>query len=141
MIKITITPKVNESSNKTWWFVEWPSGGEVDPSKMFRLLEIVYSDVGYQGTIGLSIKLVGFDPRRQIANPTALIETEPYYEVMFLDDDLAYRHPEHINGLSEYLQQQYVIVGVVFNSQESAELFKFKIEARWTFQALQKEYS
>lgn len=138
MIDITISPRVNETTNKTWWFVEWPSGGEVDPSKMFRLLEIVYSDVGYQGTVGLSIKLVGFNPRRQIG-PN--IKTEPYYEVMFLDDDLAYRHPEHINGLSEYLQQQYVIVGVVFNSQESAELFKFKIEARWTFRALQKEYS
>lgn len=138
MIKLTITPRVNETSNKYWWFVEWPNGGEVDPSKMFRLLEIVYSDVGYQGTVGLSIKLVGFEPRKQIG---AIIQTEPHYEVMFLDDDLAYRHPEYINGLSEHLQSQYVIVGVVFNSQESAELFKFKIEARWTFQALQKEYS
>ena len=139
MIKITITPKVNETTNKTWWFAEWPDGGDVDPSKMCRLLEIVYQDVKYVGTVGMSVKLVGFNPRRQIANPTALIETEPHYEVMWLD--LEYRHPEYINDLSEYMQRQYHIVGVVFNSREFAELFKAKIEALWTFRALQKEYS
>jgi hypothetical protein len=138
MIKLTITPQVNETSNKTWWFVEWPIGGDVDPSKMCRLLEIVYRDVKYVGTVGLSIKLVGFTPRKQIG---AIIETKPQYEVMFLDEDLAYRHPEHINGLSEYLQKQYVIVGVVFNSEVFAQLFKDKIEALWTFKALQRDYS
>lgn len=139
MIDITISPRVNETTNKTWWFAEWPDAGEVTPSKMCRLLEIVYSDVGYQGTVGLSIKLVGFNPRKQ-THLTGLIETEPYYEVMFLDEDLAYRLPQYINDLSEYLQRQYVIVGVVLNSQESAELFKFKIEALWTFKALQSEF-
>lgn len=136
MIKIEITPKVNESSNKTWWFAEWPDGGDVDPSKMFRLLEIVYQDIKYVGTVGMSVKLVGFNPRRQIG---PYIETEPHYEVMWLD--LEYRHHGYINDLSEYMQRQYHIVGVVFHSREFAELFKLKIEALWTFRALQKDYS
>lgn len=141
MIKITITPKVNETTDKTWWFAEWPDGGDVTPSKICRLLEIVYQDVGYTGTVGLSIKLVGFNPRKQIANPAALIETEPHYEVMFLDEGLEYRPKKYVEDLSEYLQRQYVIVGVVFHSERFAELFKAKIEALCTFKLLQQDYS
>jgi hypothetical protein len=66
MIKIEITPRLNETTDKTWWFAEWPDSGDVTPSKMCRLLEIVYSDVGYTGTVGMSIKLVGFDPRKYV---------------------------------------------------------------------------
>lgn len=138
MIKITITPKVNETTNKTWWFAEWPDGGDVDPSKMFRLLEIVYRDVKYVGTVGMSIKLVGFDPRKQIG---PYIETEPHYEVLWLDEDLEHRHTKYVEDLSDYLQRQYNIVGVVFHSERFAELFKLKIEALWTFRALQEDYS
>lgn len=138
MIKITITPKVNETTNKTWWFAEWPKAGKVDPNRLFRLLEIVYQDMKYVGAVGLCVSLVGFDPYGQ---PGPFIRTDPTYEVLWIDEGLEFRNPEYVKRLSEQLQAQYEIVGVVFHSQQFAELFKLKIEALWTFRALQKDYS
>lgn len=138
MIELVITAKTNQVTDKTRWFVEWPKAGTVNPNRLYRLLEVVYQDMKYVGAVGLCVSLVGFDPYGQ---PGPFIRTEPTYEVLWIDEGLEFRNPEYVNRLSEQLQSQYEIVGVVFHSQQFAELFKAKIEALWTFKALQKDYS
>lgn len=138
MIELVITAKTNQVTDKTRWFVEWPKAGTVNPNRLCRLLEIVYQDMKYVGAVGLCVSLVGLDPYGQ---PGPFIRTEPTHEVLWMDEGLEFRNLEYVRRLSEHLQSQYEIVGVVFHSQPFAELFKLKIEALWTFKALQKDYS
>jgi hypothetical protein len=127
MIELTITPRTNLDSKNTWWFVEWPKSGAVSPNREVRLLDIVYDEMKYVGSVGFCVQYT--------TNDTA--KTDEYH-VMFVDHYYYYSTKD-----STYYQRKNYehIVGMVFKDRKSAELFKDKIEALWTFKALQRDYS
>ena len=129
MIELTITPKINQHTNKTWWFVEWDKAHGVAPGKEVNLLKIIYDEMSYTGTVGFCIEY----PKD--------IKDHFDYHVMFVDD--IYYQGMLREEDTVYIQRKNYehIVGMVFKDRESAELFKYKIEVRWTFRALQKDYT
>ena len=137
MIELTITPKRNDATRKTWWFVEWPEGGKVSPAKEMNLMDIVYSEMQYTGTVGFCVQY----PDNHVNDYVRKALTKQgNYHVMFVDE--IYYQTRHGSGV-EYLQRKHYehIVGMAFKDKESAELFKYRIEVRFTYKALQADYS
>lgn len=136
MIELTITPRYwITRTQKTWWFVEWPEGGKVSPAKEMSLLDIVYDEMKYSGTVGFCVQYP-VDENNYQSNAGYRLAKEANYHVMFVDEI------HYLSQPNDYVQRRDYehIVGMVFKDKESAELFKYRIEVRWTFKALQADY-
>lgn len=138
MIELTITPRFNYYSRRTWWFVEWPEGGKVSPAKEMSLLDIVYDEMAYTGTVGFCVQYF-VDPLDHNTKSEYDLAVKENHNVMFVDD--IYYHSCQGDS-AEWIQRKHYehIVGMAFRDKESAELFKYRIEVRYTFKALQASY-
>ncbi len=137
MIKLEISVRTCFREG-TWWFVEWPEGGEVSPAKEVKLLELVYEEMKYKGTVGFCVQypVERFERSETLYN----LEKQANYHVMFVDEFYYYAGRPEDESMYYQRQNYEHIVGMAFKDRESAELFKHKIEARWTFKALQADY-